>query len=401
MNLKVPLIFSLLLLNGQANSGKLDELYAQLSWGSQTVGFRYVNARDFDRTYSRIQNPDGSFSTSQDARPVQIGIWYPARPDTEASVMSFLDYVALDEAEGRVEPLNEDDYMTATERYLSGDLWTGQPDTETLRGNLSIAMRAHQDAKPIPDSRFPVVIFAGHEFFGLSSNAVLHEFIASHGYVVVSFKNNTVYPEARDFKQHANATAQDIRFVKRFAEGLDNIDPERMIIAGNSLGALSIFDVALDHWAPWKGHDYPIRGIVSINGEIGSKYNPDYIGTSFPRMKISTIADYEIPLLHFRCKGNYWCNMQFEKIDQLSEKIDAKYAQFLTPHDLTGKDELSGMAFTSYFLITDLSSYKRFREELPRDMIRYGNQVAGFASMARIYLRHLDKWLCGDCNQQN
>ena len=383
-----------------AIADKLDQLYSQLTWGEHTVGFRYENVRDYNRTFSRLRNTSGELSASQVARPLQIGIWYPASVGDNVERLSFLDYVVLDEIAGKSESPEERDYEEAKSKYLNADLWTGQRDSEVLKENLSLELRAHLNAPPVAEFRFPLVVFAGHEFFGLSSNAILHEFIASHGYVVVSFKNKTIYPGAQNFKQHVNATAHDVRFVKRFAEGLDNADPEKMAIAGNSLGALSIFDVALDIWSPYKGRDYPFKGMVSINGEIGSKYNPDYIGTSLPRLKIGTIADFNIPLLHFRCKGNYWCNMQFKKVEHMFSQLGDVDATLISPRDLTGKDELSGMAFTSYYLITDLSSYMRFRQKRPHDVARLENQVSGFANMAHIYLRYLNLWLYGANDQR-
>jgi len=384
-----------------AEASKLDQLYSQLPWGTHSVGFRYVNARDNNRTYSRARNADGDLSTSQETRPIQIGIWYPSVEADDSKRMSFFDYVVLDEVQGRIGVPNESDYIAAEHRYLSADLWTGESDAEQLTKNLSLLLRANFNAQPVHGSRFPLVVFAGHEYFGLSSNAILHEFIASHGFVVVSFKNNAVFPGARNFKQHVNATADDVRFAKRFAEVFDNANPEKMVIAGNSLGALSIFDVALDIWSPHNGRGYPFRGIVSINGDIGSTYYPDYISTSFPRLKISTIADYHIPLLHFRCKGNYWCNKQFKISGTLFNKLDGLEADLISPSDLTGKEELSGMAFTSYYLLTDLSSYKGFRRQRPIDVARFNNQMSGFASMATIYLSHLNRWLNSASDKEN
>ena len=85
--------------------------------------------------------------------------------------------------------------------------------------------------------------------------------------------------------------------------------------------------------------------------------------------------------------------MQFKKVGDLFSKLGDVDAELISPRDLAGKDELSGMAFTSYYLITDLSSYTRFREKRPNDVARFDNQINGFSSMANAYLRHLSLWL--------
>ena len=51
---------------------------APLEWGPHGVGFRLIQARDSTRAFRPKRQVDGELVGGDTARPLQLGMWYPA-----------------------------------------------------------------------------------------------------------------------------------------------------------------------------------------------------------------------------------------------------------------------------------------------------------------------------------
>ncbi len=133
--------------------------------GSYTPGFRLMEKQDFSRFY-----PTGK-GDGPDARPVRVYVWYPAKK-TPGKPMLLKDYVQISAADFRPERL-----PVQLTKGLS------EKDLESLLGKRTEAVR---DAALAAGS-FPLLVFGqGLYYESPLSHVVLCEFLASHGYIVVS-----------------------------------------------------------------------------------------------------------------------------------------------------------------------------------------------------------------------
>ncbi len=208
-------------------------LWGQLVPGPHAVGFRSRHAADPSRTWRTTRTYDGTFSPDTAGRPIQISIWYPAQRAVTAKPMPWQGYVeqhwppALDE-------------LNVTLRRRSRDIAEGAVPQAAVAALLSTSTGAVAQALPAP-GRFPVVLYFGGLNADLHANAVLAEFLASHGYVVVSI--SLLGPSDRQTSQ--SRTPADIEAVVRDMEyawsllGDDaSIDRTRVAAMGHSVGAI-------------------------------------------------------------------------------------------------------------------------------------------------------------------
>ncbi len=132
--------------------------------------------------------PDRQRVRDQKFRPMLVAIWYPASAPS-SSRMIYRDYLDVPriaefaEFALRLKRFGEktaretafrkkEEALTAEDRLAFDHLFT----TET---------RAHRDATAAA-GRFPVVVYHPGASGSFEENAVLFEFLASHGYVVIS-----------------------------------------------------------------------------------------------------------------------------------------------------------------------------------------------------------------------
>ncbi|HEV8239943.1 MAG TPA: hypothetical protein VGS57_11295 [Thermoanaerobaculia bacterium] len=159
-------------------SGASSPLWGGLEPGPYAVGFQLLERRDPSRPFRHPLDLDGKARNVDVARPLQIGVWYPAASASGAK-MTLGDYVALMGAE-------QDFTLSAGERVRAGETnyfafqVVRAATPEQRRALLALPTAAHRDAAPAA-GRFPVILWS------LGSPALYQasaEHLASHGYVV-------------------------------------------------------------------------------------------------------------------------------------------------------------------------------------------------------------------------
>ena len=211
-------------------------------------------------------------------------VWYPAERRIPAPPMKYRDYVLLalrdtaPEASGAARTIDD---------YAAFLVSKGMPPAG-LQAWLDAPMAAIRDAAPVP-GRFPVVVIAPGYGGAVHDEAVLGEFLASHGYVVAvesspgwrgrrMASDADVLPVAREQAGWLAAMLDRVR-------ALPGADASRAAVVGYSFGARAGLLVAAQR--------REVRALVSLAGGIGSSEGKGWLPPeALDRARFTT------PILH-------------------------------------------------------------------------------------------------------
>lgn len=168
---------------GLPEVGEATSQWGDLVPGPHAVGYTTIRARDARRHYF------------DDARPVQIFVWYPAVVDASATRMPYEGYfedVGFDwgEAPDRVAYLRQQ----ALDGFRRGALNPSFPGALTdgqFQQILTTPTAVVRNAAAAP-GRFPVLLHA--HMNGALHQSVMLEYLASYGYVVLSVSTYNTAP---------------------------------------------------------------------------------------------------------------------------------------------------------------------------------------------------------------
>ena len=225
---------------GDGASAPSPPLWGKLSPGPYSVGFRSVWQMDYSRKYNTVFDDKTTYAPGKAPRPILINMWYPAEGSDELKPMPHRDYLSIQTEDPRLarfaSKLIEFERgvvckemtdkkvveLTVRERQLLDRFW----DTPTAsRRNAAML-----------DGKFPLVVY--HSGFGSSfqDNAVLCEYLASHGYIVVG----SAFPDASGQSLNvggSQGSMRDIEFLISHARRLSTVDWQHIGLVGHSGGA--------------------------------------------------------------------------------------------------------------------------------------------------------------------
>jgi hypothetical protein len=157
--------------------------WGDLQPGPHAVGYRTLHVRDVQRRYF------------DEPRVLQIYMWYPAAASTNGRYMPYgryLDDAALDWGESPERVASLAGRVRA--EFRSGALnpsFPGGLSDSAFMSVLATPARVVRDAPPAAD-RFPVLLHAHMQ--GALHQSVMLEYLASHGYVVLSISTYNSAP---------------------------------------------------------------------------------------------------------------------------------------------------------------------------------------------------------------
>ncbi len=200
--------------------------------------------------------------------PSRVDVWYPSADSGRR--MLYRDYLG-DAATGLAEFLKNTGVGTATvDSFFNGPL------------------HAIADGRPNTGS-FPLVLIAHGNQQDASDQAVLAEFLASHGFVVASTPSpmlRTPMERQSQLAEFAEMQAADLQAAVPIVASAVHADTSRLFLVSHSFGARSALLVAMQ--------DPRVRAMVSLDGGIGTA-----TGIAELRAAKSFRADARVPpLLH-------------------------------------------------------------------------------------------------------
>jgi dienelactone hydrolase len=243
------------------------QFWGEMKAGKYAVGFRSLYQLDVARSYDADYPAPGSPPVKK-PRPIFLAIWYPAAAQHNTS-MEYRDYfraVSMDspvpEFAQRLRKFTRD--MAC--QYMLGKEFEKLTDAERVAwdGLLATPVFATLNVPAAP-GRFPVVIH--HPGLGgtFDDNAVACEFLASHGYVVLSSAYQSADSSMLNIDGDMTTSLEDLAFLLRYAATLPFADVSKVAAMGHSYGAQAMLA-----WRARPGS--PLDAVVFLDSTV--EYRP-------------------------------------------------------------------------------------------------------------------------------
>lgn len=225
-------------------------------------------------------------------RPVLVAIWYPA--STSLFRMRLGDYLnvprthASSDFASRLEQFSE---RTMKETLFGQhDSTTAAAQNQAIRKLLRLQTRASRNARASA-GRFPVVLYHPGAAGSFDENAILCEFLATHGYVVISSAYQTSTLHVSNDAQEPGQSIHDLRFLMQTASKLPYVDITKVAGVGHSAGAQTLLR--------WIGEvECPLRAMVSLDSTL--EYTPrDFPGHKELRQRLEAMDKPSLPVMLF------------------------------------------------------------------------------------------------------
>lgn len=314
--LAIKAFLSLSIFGIQVAAGQVSVEGIGLEYGSYQVGFQHYNTADSSRSYQRSMDWSHDFIP----RTIPVSLWYPARQIAgPQEQMTVLDYMEIMKEEEEWEFLPNDHILN----------WFQYPNTASNSAHLEKTTTAVYHLSPL-NHKFPAVVYAPGYQASSIENFLLCEYLASHGYVVISSPSRGTENRwlTAGTAMDMETQARDIEFLIAKVMNLPYVDPEKISTVGFSFGGLS-------NVLSQMRNKY-IKAVVSLDGSI--KYRFATLRSS----PFYDISKMDVPFIHMAQKDIPEVVLKEDGIDAaLNHRFDfydsLKYSQAyqLKFHNLT------------------------------------------------------------------
>jgi dienelactone hydrolase len=319
------------------------QLQFSAPWGPHAIGFKVVHLLDSSRSWGDGHDQlTGVPVAAVPERPLQVLVWYPA--SAAGKTMVYADYLALLASEDGA--VND---PSLTHRVVDGQIqaWAGADPLSSYQAIAAQPVHATAAATPAAGP-FPLVIYAPSDSNASFEDDVLCEYLASHGYVVISTSSRGAHLPYMINGQmpvdmaNTRAQAADIGVLIGQAEKLAAVNTDKIAVLGYSWGGMaSAFAAATDD---------RIKLLVDLDGSV--RYFPKL----FELAPDITPDRIKVPLMFFA-----------DQEDALTPNKNSKPGSFI--------DRIQHADVTSIWL-RDMQ-----HDDLTSDSLRFGNdQTHGAAT---------------------
>jgi tetratricopeptide (TPR) repeat protein len=302
MTLKATLLLLLIIIASSYANAQTTALLGDLKSGSYPVGFRFIYQYDYSRGWKAKEDANGYPQAESRGRPVRVSVWYPAKSSANASRMLYRDYMPLTAKDAGFAELNG-----MLEKRDVSNLRASLKEEEF--NNLMMRRMAAVQNAVLQNSAFPLIVYSAGLNNSSQDNVVLCEYLASHGYVVItvpqlgttSLDVNLKFQSARDLETQA----LDLQYAIGAVHTFPNIDQQRLGIIGYSVGGVVALNLAM--------RNTDVDAMVTLDPTFGVT----------PFIKLATDSPYYAPT-NFRVPWMYMYRV--EPATNLSVSDALKYS---------------------------------------------------------------------------
>lgn len=227
-----------------------------LSYGTYVSGFKEMRLTDWSRPSFSASN--GEEPTGRD---MTIYIWYPSS-SFKAEQMSYGDYVdcSLPDKRRKNNEARRSLFVQALAQ-LSGDTSLLLPVLDHLLATRTRAVRNGMMAS----GRFPIIFFPDRPLV----QSIMCEYLASHGYIVVSPVLKGSFSDAGEYNLRGIETAvSDLQFALGYI---------RQNFRTNKLFAVMGLGFNASHLLAWQMRQQDIRAYISLEGGVTTGFEEQLI----------------------------------------------------------------------------------------------------------------------------
>lgn len=257
--------------------------------GKYNVGFQHYLAVDSTRTYKRIFD----WNNKTILRQIPVSIWYPSADDlSKKTPLTVSNYMEILKEEEEWENLPNEQILD----------WFYYPNTPENQAHLKEKTTAYPDVDLIPE-KFPVIIYAPSYQASSIENFALCEFLASHGYIVISSPSRGTENRFMEggTEKDIETQARDIEFLIKEISNHDQVVFSKIVTIGFSFGGLSNVVSQM--------RNSSIKAIVSLDGSIKYQYS------TLLKSPFAAIENVNVPFIHMAQKDIPRKVMIEDKID--------------------------------------------------------------------------------------
>lgn len=259
--MKLKILMIIFIFNTTCCFGQVSLNQLSLDNGKYSVGFEHYLAVDSTRTYKRIFD----WNNKVIPRQIPVSIWYPSVDDPSKNTqLAIIDYMEILKEEEEWEHLPNEQILN----------WFYYQNTPENQAHLKERSTAYLQASSTSE-KFPTIIYAPSYQASSIENFALCEFLASHGYVIISSPSRgaeTRFLEGGTEKD-METQARDLEFLIKEVGAREDVDPNNIATMGFSFGGLAnvLFQM----------RNRSIKAIVSLDGSI--KYQYSTLQGSWPK----------------------------------------------------------------------------------------------------------------------
>ena len=255
-------------------------LWGKLEYGPHAVGFELIDTSDNTRTFDDVE-----------PRPIRMSVWYPTEATT-TQTLSYGEIVWLHERApgGSSRAADRAARESVAERWALSQGYSGA----VLEKLLSADTASVQDAPVSEAGPFPLVLYAPGYGSRVTPHTVTAEYLASHGYVVVSLPSQGDGREGITFDAAGLETqTRDLEFALGWGRERPFVGPHAATV-GFSFGGGAALLTAMRNPA--------VRAVVGLDGVAGAQHSFSNIRNTvgFDR------ARARVPLLEMRRSDVPW-----------------------------------------------------------------------------------------------
>jgi len=218
-------LMALLIAGAAGRASAQNGVWGSLEQGRWTVGFHVLDTVDNTRTFAPRFDPDGN-SLGATPRPIRLCIWYPAAGARGTAMLArdYTRYIGMPGVPATRVMVAE--WEQAERALVTRTAKHEFSDAEWERV-MSLPTAAYYDEPPA-EGTFPVILTC----VGPHRNPVFFEYLASHGYIVVTVPGVGRFTEqAIEFTPNPESiemAVQDLQFVYGWLHDRERADLDRL-----------------------------------------------------------------------------------------------------------------------------------------------------------------------------
>ncbi len=270
------------------------KLYPNLEKGKYDIGYQTIIDMDYSRTYN-LEYPNDTSSKRHDPRPIITNLWYPAKITSKNKPMLYGDYIKIQSQDIKLKTFLKriEDYNAKNSTFYSfyqTDL--NDEQKKKFATQLSLPIDVFRDAAPL-NGKFPLVIYHAGLGGTLNDNTILCEYLASHGFVVVTGAYQGSNYKEVDLDWDLERSTKDLDFMLNRIKGLPFIDFSKIAAIGHSYGAQAVLAYRSEDFSP-----VSCLVIIDTTMDYSVDAKPDDF-ESLTKVLYDKIKNINVPMLVF------------------------------------------------------------------------------------------------------